>query len=206
MPWTKASQREELDGEGKTTPEAHGATSMMAWLTSTWSTVKRSVFRVRRIRARITKVQVNQILSMSGNPNFRRSETEFDTLQKSYPCRDEYKYDPLSIWERASIRCINLLNLSSMDKVRKDVLEVGCGDGVTGALLASYGHNATLLDLEDWRAEYAKSIPFLKADLGVPLAIDDNSFDLIYSYNTFEHIPNPKVASMNLCVYAAREA
>lgn len=48
-----------------------------------------------------------------------------------------------------------------------------------------------LTDLEDWRDDRARSLAFHQGELESGLGLPDAHFDLLYSYNTFEHLRDP---------------
>lgn len=76
----------------------------------------------------------------------------------------------------------------------KRVLEVGCGRGSLSSYFSEAGYDCTLLDLSPDVIEIAKKIfsqNGLSGDFRVgdayDLALDDNSFDLVFSIGVFEH-------------------
>lgn len=74
------------------------------------------------------------------------------------------------------------------------VVEIGCGDGMVSAVLALFGCKVVLVDLEDWRDQRAHGLEFICADPCVKLPLPEASADLVFSYNTFEHLENPAAA------------
>jgi SAM-dependent methyltransferase len=116
----------------------------------------------------------------------------FDDLQSGPPPPLVYDYDAFSTWRRGVERAISIVERTRVDVPGKRVLEVASGDGMTGAAMASFGHEVVLLDMEDWRDARAKALAFKTHDLAGPLAYPDDSFDLVFSYNAFEHIPDPE--------------
>jgi SAM-dependent methyltransferase len=138
--------------------------------------------------------KVSEVLSDSRNP-IVLSEKEFDILQGQYhQWWPQYDFDAYSTGIRAYQRAISFLKLESLRLPGKDVLEVACGDGMSGTALSIYGHQVTLLDYQDWRDNRARNLNFIQADLGKPLALPNSSYDFIFSFNAFEHIPDPSLA------------
>ena len=124
----------------------------------------------------------------------------FDALQRRWKGTidaSQYSYSDFGAWQRGLNRCPFLLKLPGMDKPGRDVLEAACGDGMVGAVLHSFGHRVTLMDLDDWRDNRAKHLPFFRQDLSRDMA-EGERFDLIFSYNAFEHIDKPDVAFANM--------
>ena len=118
----------------------------------------------------------------------------FDRLQASFSPRTAYSYDRTSLLRRGSDRAIQLIGLSGLDQPGARILEIGCGDGMAGALLRAFGHDVTLTDLEDWRDPAASMLPLVLGDICAGLPILSGRFDLVFSHNTFEHVPDPSAA------------
>jgi len=139
--------------------------------------------------------RLRQILDDPAPPAPLDSEEVFATLQNRFPPMPEYGYDAYSLWKRGAERTLEMLeSTESLRSPGARILEAGCGDGMTGAVLAHFGHQVTLLDMEDWRDARARGLPFTSASLCSPPQLAPESFDFICSFNTFEHIPNPKSA------------
>lgn len=79
----------------------------------------------------------------------------------------------------------------------KNVLDVGCGDGVFLERLArTYSINGTGIDISPKSIERAKktslkSLRFIVAD-SADLPFADNSFDYVLSFDTLEHVGDPE--------------
>jgi len=76
----------------------------------------------------------------------------------------------------------------------KDVLEVGCGSGIAVQLFAEAGANVTAVDLTPWAVATtrARLDAFgLEADVfeadGEALPLDDDTFDLVFSWGVIHH-------------------
>lgn len=147
-----------------------------------------SAFRTRTLENR-----VKTILARVEPPDCDSSERAFDRLQAEFTGVPEYGYDPLNTWRRGAHRAAGLLGLSArMSDPGAKVLEAGCGDGMTAYLLGSFGHEVTLADTEDWRDGRARTLPFLGGDLAAHAGlVREGHFDLVCSYNSFEHFSNP---------------
>jgi SAM-dependent methyltransferase len=123
----------------------------------------------------------------------QRYDAEFDTIQSSFkPWWGDYGYDAYSTWARGCERAVSLLKLEPARRPALSVFEAGTGDGMTGWVLASYGHQVTLNDADDWRDDRARSLPFVQGSVCSRLPLAAESFDLLLSYNGFEHIEDPK--------------
>ena len=154
-------------------------------------------FQKKKLPAKVSKV-----LEQNKPPVFYDSDDVFNKLQSEYSGVPEYGYDSYSTWKRGVDRTNELLQLDSINKAPKNILEAGCGDGMTAHALTGYGHHLTLLDMEDWRDERAKNLTFHKVDINQSLEFHASTFDLIYSFNTFEHLPDPEFTLkelMRLC-------
>jgi SAM-dependent methyltransferase len=134
---------------------------------------------------------VQKILSCSTPHEFLDDETVFNELQSRYPQRPEYGYDSASCLKRGYERTKTLTGFIKSTKQRPRILEAACGDGMTGWCLSSLGYQVHLHDLEDWRDKRARKLPLTIGDLDQKLALPDGSFDLILSYNSFEHVTDP---------------
>lgn len=143
--------------------------------------------------------KVANILSHSELPQHYDDEDVFARLQYVYK-KDtpKYGYDKYSTWRRGSERAINLLRADEFQEAGLNVLDAACGDGMMGYALACYGHRVTLIDLDDWRDVRAKHIPFVGGNLCKRLPFDSKLFDLVYSFNAFEHVEDPVAALAQL--------
>lgn len=135
---------------------------------------------------------IQGILSQTENPQWYDSEAIFQELQSRYPPYPEYGYDTYSAWRRGVDRVIGLAE--TMPDLRQpglNILEAGCGDAMAGHAFAYYGHQVTLVDIEDWRDGRSKHLRFIQADLSRVLPLASEAYDLVYSFNTLEHVKEP---------------
>jgi SAM-dependent methyltransferase len=141
---------------------------------------------------------VNPILRRTGQPVYLDHEATFSALQNRYPPRAGYGYDACSTWRRGVTRAGWLIENCALTAPGKAVLEVACGDGMVGLALAGFGHRVTLNDRVDWRDPRAAALPFVLGDVCRRLALESESFDLVCSYNAFEHLADPPAALAEL--------
>lgn len=150
----------------------------------------------RRLRRTVAKV--SQIVADTRPSMYYDSESTFAKLQDAPLPVPEYGYDSYSAWRRASERTLSVLRVLELQHPGKRVLEIAAGDGMTGQVLSTYGHDVTLCDIEDWRDDRAKSLPFVACDVCDSVPLDDSSFDLIVSFNAFEHFIDPLSAFLEV--------
>ena len=147
--------------------------------------------RITQFRQKRQKMSAEKILSDPRPARNYDSELIFGVLQDECIPPERYGYDLHSSWHRATSRVTSILNYAELQTPGKRVLDIGTGDGLMGLLLSDYGHEVTLCDIEDWRNEQAKQLLFLECDFCQTTSLEESSYDVIYSYNTFEHLTNP---------------
>lgn len=118
---------------------------------------------------------------------------ELEQLQAEYPRAEHgYRYDPASLEARGEARAVELLRLPGT-AAAQDVLELGAWDGMVSAALQRRGKSTTAADRRDigfdQRAKDA-GVRTLKMDAAA-LDFPDDSFDLVFSYDAFEHFEDP---------------
>jgi SAM-dependent methyltransferase len=151
------------------------------------------------ISDKIMRYKVLPILSDLRDPVYLNGDNDFKRFKKRLNPRHNYNYDAYSVWERGSNRADFMMNvMPSLCIPGKRVLEAGCGDGMTGAVLSHFGHQVSLVDIEDWRDPRAKELDFFNIDMCKKIPFSNDTFDMIFSFNTFEHILNPEKALYNL--------
>ena len=119
-----------------------------------------------------------------------------------FPFPPAYGYDPASVERRGTQRADALRALLPASGPR-DVLDLACFDGMTARALQLGGDRCTGVDLTTDGADpraIAAGVTFARMD-AMALEFPDASFDLVYSYNAFEHFADPaKVLSEALRV------
>ena len=127
--------------------------------------------------------------------------TELKTLNTAYPpmgdeypeTRDSGYYHPRTVAARAAERAAQIIDWMPLE--RGEVLEVGCGDATVGAALQSHQVGYTGIDLSDTEFNLYATV----TEAGVRLIkmnahnmdFEDETFDLVFSYDSFEHFEEP---------------
>ena len=119
---------------------------------------------------------------------------QLDRLQERYPDAGgpRYDYDAASLDRRGAERMHALR--PSLRGTGDNTLELACGDGMVSYHLARAGARAVAVDLTDnlfdERAHRA-GVRLVQADAAA-LPFRDAEFDLVVSFNGFEHVPDPQ--------------
>lgn len=157
-----------------------------AWLVNGWEAYCRRKSRVAR-----------RVFEAAGQSPPFLGLAELDALQQAYPVEPmTYKYDPESLWERGRERARTLLSLVGRDADSLlRFLDLGMWDGMTCHALQEMGKAAYGIDIRvegvDPRAR-AGDARFCGMDAG-RLGFADGSFDFVFSFNSFEHFPDPEI-------------
>lgn len=118
---------------------------------------------------------------------------ELQALQAEFPARPPYGYEPDALKRRGDTRAAFLDEIAAGPAGRRS-FELGCWDGMVSAGLRARGWQATAVDLRssgfDPRAREA-GVHLAEMD-GTDLQFPDDSFDLSFSYDTFEHVGDPE--------------
>lgn len=146
--------------------------------------------------------RVASILCTKAAPNTAHAEKDFKHLQSEFMDHHpyEYTYDGAARIERAGIRLKMLQKtIPELSERSLQVLDAGAGEAMFGVLLDALEHEVTLTDLDDWRMNKAKELSFLPHDCTQTFPDTmQNQFDLVTSFNSFEHFPDPQLAFSNL--------
>jgi len=155
--------------------------------------------RWTNLRAAALRARAAAVLSNPQPPDCSDAERAYVGLQERYEGVAEYGYDSYSTWKRGLERARTILEMiESLRTPGARILDAGCGDGMTGAIFAHYGHHVTLADTEDWRDRRATSLPFLACDLCDSIPCRSDAYDFAFSFNGFEHFLDPRRALTNL--------
>ncbi len=138
--------------------------------------------------------RITNMLARNREHRFYDDEMLFERLQMRYRGQGEYGYDAFASFTRGAERTGRLIERVGFQEPGRKILDVGCGDGMMGVVLEAYGHHVTLSDVEDWRDPRSKGIPFVGTSAErLDATADHGPFDLVCSYNAFEHFEDPAV-------------
>lgn len=121
---------------------------------------------------------------------------ELDALRRAYPLDPmTYRYDDATLAARGRERAAAMLGYVRADSANlRRFLDLGMWDGMTCAALQEMGKAAVGVDIRveglDPRAR-ASGAAFAGMD-AAQLGFPDASFDFVFSFNSFEHFPDPE--------------
>ncbi|HUE69833.1 MAG TPA: class I SAM-dependent methyltransferase [Pirellulaceae bacterium] len=119
-------------------------------------------------------------------------------LQGQFPRRDGYRYDREAKRARATGRADSLLEVTRGVSVHR-CLEFGAGDGHVALELTGRGLHCDTADIVDWRDEEVRQSGVRHCEArDNTLSCDEAEYDLVFSYNTFEHVEDPEAALREL--------
>jgi len=158
-----------------------------------WSMAKKYSDSMLERRFGSLRHLVKERLANVDVPDTSAAERDYKNLTSSYSGPGEYGYGDRPNWMRGVDRAKQLVENIPTLRPGSRALEVGCGDGMTAVVLQTFGVDVQLTDLKDWRDSRAMNLSFTGIDLGNASAeLPNVAYDLIYSYNAFEHFPDPK--------------
>lgn len=154
----------------------------------------KKIINIFRNNLNIFKIKSTRKLFNNSNalPSFLE-KSDLEVLQKKYPFPPEYGYDKNSLEVRGIKRAKEILKLQGAKKSHS-FLEIGCWDGMVSCILSRNGKNATAIDkLSEGLDERAikEGVKFHQID-AENLIFEDESFDFVFSYDSFEHFSNPE--------------
>lgn len=126
------------------------------------------------------------------SPSFLEPDV-LDTLQSKYKYPPEYGYDKKSLENRGIIRTKEIFHLSGA-KESHSFLELGCWDGMVSCVLKRKGKEVTAIDRTTEGFEKTaleEGVKFFQMG-AEELQFEDESFDFVFSYDSFEHFEKPE--------------
>lgn len=115
---------------------------------------------------------------------------DLERMDAQYPPIASYGYDDASYVQRGKERAHELLHTGG-NRLKKSVrtLELGCWDGMVSGFLQQQGMQTTAVDLRDegWHPQAKAAGVNFQTMNAEALEFEDESFDLVFSYASFEH-------------------
>ena len=115
---------------------------------------------------------------------------QYTTIEKLTPDQE------LAYQQKWANRVANIAQIYNS----KNILEVGCGNGLAALSLTGTHREISAVDIVDIRAARVKQseVRFSIGDVCKRLPYEDNTFDLLFSINSFEHFEQPDAAFREL--------
>lgn len=154
----------------------------------------KKIINIVRNNLNILKVKSTKTIFNNSDtvPGFL-GKTHLEELQKKYPFPPEYGYDKNSLEDRGIKRAKEIFKLQGA-KQSHSFLEIGCWDGMVSCILSRNSKNATAIDkLSEGldRRAINEGVKFHQMD-AEDLLFEDESYDFVFSYDSFEHFSNPE--------------
>jgi len=141
-------------------------------------------------RIMLGRYRVRSSISHSNNKSSGLGKESFDILLNKYQNTNPGRsYEQSEINNRGMIAADKLLSMKS-GKHANDFLEIGCGEGHIPGFLAYRGKNATGIDIDGsrFKSRYINFGAKLMVAKANSLPFNDETFDFVFSYSTFEHL------------------
>ena len=148
----------------------------------------------RRIKNSWHMTMAKRIWRRAGTSPEFLDDSQLIKLDAEYPTKSSYKYDTASLQQRGQERAGKLLERFRAQKLTpKKTLEVGCFDGMVSAALTKSGVEAHAIDqtADGFDARAKEAGVMLQAADAAHIPYTDNTFDVVFSYDTFEHLQQP---------------
>ncbi len=119
------------------------------------------------------------------------SYADLERMNARFPSTRDYGYDPASLQARGEERAKTILDQFPLG-AGAQILEVGCWDAMVSAALGARAHRCTAVDMTDAGFDpraAAAGVALRRMD-ATRLDFPDDTFDLAFSFNAFEHFPD----------------
>ena len=148
----------------------------------------------------VEKLRTQRIFSAATDAPSYLDISTLETLQMKYPPPRKYAYDSHTVEDRGIERVRQILRLPGAQEAHS-FLELACYDGMVSCCLCRNGKKATAIDIHkaglDERAP-REGVHFLQMD-AADLRFEDESFDFVFSYASFEHFASPEKVLREAC-------
>jgi ubiquinone/menaquinone biosynthesis C-methylase UbiE len=149
--------------------------------------------RMQLFGAKRVSGRARLIFEQAGNEPAWLDYDMIEFYQQQYPTPPLFEYTSENLAKRGQFRAERLLNLMSRD-MGNTFLELGCWDGMVSHALQCRGKTTVAIDNRskgfDERAKHGGA-KLLQMD-ACHLQFEDQTFDVVFSYNAFEHFTRPQ--------------
>jgi SAM-dependent methyltransferase len=146
---------------------------------------------IKDVALRVRSAAVARIWQRATPTDAWLDAAALDALVARYPVQpSNYLYDADSVRQRGAERAAQLLPHAAPTAT---CLEIGSADAMTACALAEAGRSVIATDIDTTRTDpraLAAGVDVRTMDAS-RLQLADASIDLAYSYNVFEHLPDP---------------
>jgi SAM-dependent methyltransferase len=146
--------------------------------------------------ATLTSLPARNAFNSCSSGNRWLSESDLDGLFDDYHEPEKYAFDPDSVSRRGIERANEILAVLPGHIHGAKSIELGALDARVSFSLLQHGFSPTAIDISD--SLYTNEVISAGVDCRVMDAADlkfpDDSFDLAFSYNSFEHFSDPEKA------------
>jgi len=151
------------------------------------------IYRAQRVRSRLASRRARAVFERAASEPGWLDDAMIEPYQRRYPLPPRHGYDPDTLAKRGEERARRLLKVLANGEAGS-FLELGCWDGMVSHTLQRMGKSATGIDIRrqgfDGRVR-AGGVRLLQMD-AAKLGFEDGSFDVVFSFDGFEHFPNPE--------------
>ena len=159
-----------------------------------------TIIQAQNLLTRSKKSKLSQVLSKLPDEVKYLSLEDLERLNGQYEAPKMYGYSKETMHRRGKARSATVQSVSSGSANINRTLEIGAKDGlVSYHLSAEYGKQTTCFDLNPKPLDDLDypNTQFVQGDVG-NMPFDDNSFDLVFSFNSFEHFHEPREALLEM--------
>ena len=129
----------------------------------------------------------------SASPDFLNKEM-LEQLHRKYKFDTYVSYDADALLLRGAERAEEMKQkIGAAFSSIKTCLEIGCGDGMVSSVLSQNGIRCTALDYDNYlfdKRAAKNNVEFIISD-AAKIPLESETFDFVFSYNSFEHISKP---------------
>jgi SAM-dependent methyltransferase len=152
-----------------------------------------AIYRAQRLRSQLVSRKARAVFERAAREPGWLDDGMIEPYQRRYPLPPRHLYDPETLAKRGEERARRLIRALPNGKAAS-FLELGCWDGMVSLSLRHVGKAVTGIDIRrqgfDARVR-AGEVRLAQMD-AARLGFEDGAFDVVFSFDGFEHFPNPE--------------